>query len=112
MAQRARELRQEMTEAETALWQALRRGQLDGYHFRRQQVIDGCIVDFYCHTAGLVIEVDGPVHAQQREQDQERDILLAQRGLHVLRFSNTDVLEHLDRILALIRQHFPPPVSE
>ncbi|HCG30677.1 MAG TPA: restriction endonuclease, partial [Chloroflexi bacterium] len=59
---RARELRQSMTPAEEWLWEALRGGRLDGLKFRRQQVIGGYIADFYCDAAGLVIEVDGPVH--------------------------------------------------
>ena len=58
-AQRARELRRRMTTEEKALWQRLRANRLDGFHFRRQQVIDGFIVDFYCHAASLVVETDG-----------------------------------------------------
>jgi very-short-patch-repair endonuclease len=59
--QRAKELRRDMTPAEKILWQELRANKL-GVHFRRQQVIAGFIVDFYCHKAGLVIEVDGDIH--------------------------------------------------
>ena len=59
--QRARELRREMTPAEKILWQELRGNKL-GVHFRRQQIIAGFIVDFYCHKVGLVIEVDGDIH--------------------------------------------------
>src|SRR5438270_8057 len=63
--ERARQLRRTMTPAETALWNHLRAGRLDSVHFRRQQIIDGFIADFYCHAAGLVIEVDGDIHAAQ-----------------------------------------------
>jgi very-short-patch-repair endonuclease len=59
--QRAKELRREMTAAEKILWQEIRTNKL-AVHFRRQQIIKGFIVDFYCHTAGLVIEVDGDIH--------------------------------------------------
>jgi len=59
--QRAKELRREMTPAEKILWEELRANKL-GVHFRRQQVIAGFIVDFYCHRAGLVVEVDGDIH--------------------------------------------------
>src|SRR5437868_6953197 len=52
---RAKELRREMTPAEKAVWQRLRRNQLGGLHFRRQQVLYGFIADFYCHAAGLVV---------------------------------------------------------
>lgn len=60
--QRATELRKNMTEAERILWSALRRKQLSGKRFRRQHPIETFIVDFYCHEARLVIEVDGGIH--------------------------------------------------
>ena len=86
----AKELRRNMTPAERRLWSALRRNQLDGFHFRRQQIIDGFIVDFYCHAAGLVVEVDGPIHdrTEQAEYDAERDRTLETRGLRLLRIRN------------------------
>ncbi len=66
--QRAKELRREMRPAEKILWQELRANKL-GVHFRRQQVIAGFIVDFYCHKMGLVLEVDGDIHDLQQEED-------------------------------------------
>jgi very-short-patch-repair endonuclease len=87
----ARRLRREMTEAERIMWQHLRRNQVDGLHFRRQQVIDGFIVDFYCHCRGLVIEIDGGLHIQHGGYDAERDRILRQRGLQILRFTNDEV---------------------
>jgi very-short-patch-repair endonuclease len=102
--QRAKELRRQMTEAELILWQHLRRNQLRGFHFRRQQVIDGFIADFYCHAAGLVIEVDGGVHGEQAGYDEERDRVLAQRGLRVLRIGNDEVRRDLDGVLGRIAQ--------
>src|SRR5258707_1243130 len=53
-----------MTPAERRLWKALRRNALDGLHFRRQQVIEGYIADFYCDAAKLAIELDGAVHQE------------------------------------------------
>lgn len=70
---RAKELRKNMTQAERILWDYLRGNRLHGLHFRRHQVIDGYIVDFYCHSAGLVIEVDGEIHNNQKEEDLERE---------------------------------------
>ena len=96
---RAKELRRQMTPAERVLWQHLRRNQLEGFHFRRQQVIEGFIVDFYCHAAGLVVEIDGDVHQQRAEYDEERDRILAARGLRVLRIPNRDVLGNLPDVL-------------
>ncbi len=103
--ERAKELRRNMTPAETKLWAALRRNQLDGFHFRRQQIIDGFIVDFYCHAVGLVVEVDGPIHdkAEQVEYDAERERVLEARGLHVLRVRNEEVMRNLGSVLERIR---------
>ncbi len=58
----ARRMRREMTVAKMALWQAVRGNKVDGLHFRRQQVIDGFVADFYCHAVNLFVEVDGEVH--------------------------------------------------
>jgi very-short-patch-repair endonuclease len=102
--QRAKELRRQMTPEEQTLWQHLRANRLHGFHFRRQQIIDGFIADFYCHAAGLVIEVDGEIHEQQAEYDAERDKVLSARGLHLLRIKNEEVTENLDKVLLRIYQ--------
>ena len=88
--ERATQFRQEMTPEETLLWQHLRANRLGGLHFRRQQIIDGFIVDFYCHRAALVVELDGAAHddPERRNYDAARDTALRQRGLLVLRFAN------------------------
>ena len=99
---RAREFRHCLTPAERLLWQHLRNNQLRGLHFRRQQVIAGFIVDFYCHPARLVVEVDGPIHAAQAADDQERDRVLASLGLHILRVTNDDVLQDTAGVLERI----------
>ena len=100
--QRAKELRLRMTEAEKILWHHLRTNKLNGLHFRRQQVIDGFIVDFYCHAAGVAIEVDGSVHLQQVEYDAMRDQVLSLRGLRILRITNEEVKHNLKEVLARI----------
>ncbi len=100
--QRAKELRRQMTQEEKILWQHLRANRLNGLHFRRQQIIDGFIADFYCHAARLVIEVDGEIHQQQAEYDAERDRILFARGLRLLRIQNEAVRLNLDRVLAYI----------
>jgi very-short-patch-repair endonuclease len=103
--QRAKELRRDMTPAEKILWQKLRGNKL-GAHFRRQQVIAGFIVDFYCHKADLVIELDGSVHEgdEQKESDAERNKVLSKMGLRVVRFVNEDVIRNLPTILRRIRE--------
>jgi len=100
--QRAKELRRQMTKEERILWQQLRTNRLQGFHFRRQQVIAGFIVDFYCHAAGLAVEMDGEIHQQQVEYDAERDRVLSARGLRILRIRNTEILENLPGVLARI----------
>lgn len=103
--QRAKELRREMTPAEKILWEELRANKL-GVHFRRQQVIQGFIVDFYCHRAGLVIEVDGDIHDLQKAEDERREKALSALGLRVVRFGNDEVMRGLsvviDKIEAII----------
>ncbi|MBI3165258.1 MAG: DUF559 domain-containing protein [Chloroflexi bacterium] len=100
--QRARELRRDMTPTEKILWQELRANKL-GAHFRRQQVIAGFIVDFYCHKAWLVIELDGSIHDRQKEEDARRDKVLSEMGLRVVRFRNEEVLKGLSAVLIKIR---------
>ncbi len=100
----ARLLRKQMTPAEQSLWQALRANRLHGWHFRRQQVIAGFIVDFYCHAARLVIEVDGPVHANQQEQDAAREQALLGLGYKIIRFTNAKVENGLEDVLERISQ--------
>jgi very-short-patch-repair endonuclease len=102
---RARELRRSMTLAERKLWNELQANRLGGWHFRRQQIIDDFIVDFYCHKAGLIIEVDGPIHQKQRAEDAERTKLFTARGLKVLRFHNLEVMNAMDSVLRTILDH-------
>jgi very-short-patch-repair endonuclease len=98
----AKMLRRAPTAEESLLWERLRTNRLHGIHFRRQQVIDGYVVDFYCHSAGLVIEVDGPVHIGQQEQDAYRERVISARGLTVLRIRNEEVRTDLDSVLSRI----------
>jgi very-short-patch-repair endonuclease len=102
MVQIAHELRRNMTAEEKILWQHLRANRLGGFHFRRQQIIDKYVADFYCHAAALVVEVDGEIHNQQVEQDAERDAYLQARGLMVMRFKNQEIRDNLANVLARI----------
>ena len=103
--QQAKELRQTMTPEEALLWHELRTNKLAGWHFRRQQVIDGYIVDFYCHAASLIVEVDGGIHETQKEQDAERDAHLLSRGFGILRVTNDEVNKDLQGILQKILEN-------
>jgi len=81
-----RELRNNMTEAEKALWQALRGRQISGCKFRRQHPFGDFILDFVCLNNKLVIEIDGSQHVEQAERDQLRTLELQTAGFRVLRF--------------------------
>ena len=96
--ERAKELRREMTPAEKILWQEVRAKKL-GVRFRRQQVIAGFIVDFYCHKAALVVEVDGDIHDLQKDEDERRERVLTKMGLRVIRFGNDEVVRELSPTL-------------
>jgi very-short-patch-repair endonuclease len=99
---RAREMRKNPTKAEVLLWEKLRRRRLGGYKFRRQQVIGIFIVDFYCPSAKVIVEVDGEIHLQQKETDRVRDYHLGSLGYEVLRFRNQDVFDQLGEVLETI----------
>jgi very-short-patch-repair endonuclease len=99
----AKQLRREMTLAERRLWKALRGNAADGFHFRRQQVIAGYIVDFYCNTAKLAIEVDGEVHGEQTNYDELRAGVLARNGVHVVRISN-EAMYDVEAVIELIKE--------
>lgn len=97
----AGELRRNQTLAEKTLWQALRKRNLKGHKFRRQHPIGRYIVDFYCHSAKLVVEVDGSIHdiLSVKEYDIGREQEIAALGIHVLRFTNDQVLNNLDSVV-------------
>jgi len=91
-----------MTADERKLWHCLRRNNLGGIHFRRQQIISGYIVDFYCDAARLAIEVDGPIHKSSAMDDRYRDRAIARIGVKVIRFESDAVEQDLDRVLKAI----------
>ncbi len=100
---RARKLRQNMTSTEKILWEKLNNNQL-GYKFRRQHPIHFFIVDFYCHQFKLVIEIDGGYHnnKEQRTADQKREELLQFQELHILRFTNEEIVENIEKVIEQI----------
>ena len=109
---RAKQLRQQPTEAETRLWRRLRRKQLGGLRFRRQAPIGPYIVDFFCPDAKLIVEVDGGQHADRQDCDDRRTKWLEASGYRVVRFWNNDVLANTERVLSEIQRVArvsPPP---
>lgn len=97
--------RKNMTPTEMALWQQIRGKQL-GVKFLRQYIIVDYIVDFFCPSKQLVIEVDGKYHYAEdnKEFDNIRDNYLTQQGYKVLRFVNEQVLCDTERTIEIIRQ--------
>ncbi len=106
---RAKELRRKMTRAEKVLWKELRGSRLNGIHFRRQQIVRGFIADFYCHSARLIVELDGPIHEDQQEYDQERDRILTSHHLKILRIPNHEVFQNLQQVLDRIQRSCETP---
>lgn len=100
--QRAKNLRQNQTDAEGLLWHYLRGKQLGGHKFRRQQPIGPYIADFACMPSKLLIELDGGGHAEQQSYDERRDAYLRERGYRVLRVWNNDVFENCTGVLERI----------
>ena len=92
MLRNSQKLRKEMTKEERHLWYDF----LKSYpvQFKRQFPIDNYIVDFYCHQAKLVVELDGSQHCEPEklEYDRRRTVFLEEKGLYVLRISNLDVM--------------------
>lgn len=102
----AKELRSKQTEAEQLLWDRLRNKQLNGFKFRRQHPLMQFIADFYCHEKKLVVELDGEIHdeAEQSEYDDGRSYELKRYGMKVLRFTNNEVFNDIDKVIEQIRE--------
>jgi very-short-patch-repair endonuclease len=98
-----------MTETEQILWSRIRRKQLKGYQFYRQKTIGNYIVDFYCPSARVIIEVDGSQHYEEEglRKDKERDSYLSAIGFSVLRYPSSEVARSLNEILEDIYDHLP-----
>jgi len=101
---RAKQLRRNSTRAETILWNRLRAKQLCGIRFRRQQRIGTYIVDIYCPSVRLVIELDGVSHEGDAKalSDRQRQVYLEMQGLKVLRFFNDEIYNNTEGVLETI----------
>jgi very-short-patch-repair endonuclease len=114
--QRAREMRHKPVAMEKLFWSRLRDRQLGGFKFRRQYLIGPYIVDFVCTERKLIIELDGPLHADQVEYDRRRDVYLRRQGYRVMRLKNSELSEadlaKIQRALASPSPQPSPPVGE
>ena len=111
---KARELRKRMSPTEVRLWRVLKL-RPEGLQFRRQHPVRPFIVDFYCKSAGLAIEIDGLAHDFERRAfaDERRDLLLRDQGVETLRISAEDVRTNLEgvviHIIGRCLERTPPP---
>ena len=111
MKEYAQKNRNHPTEAESLLWSVLSGKGLDGVKFRRQHIIGQYIADFVCLDKGLVVELDGHHHSLPPfcEDDAVRTEYLNKEGYYVIRFTNEQVIHHLDDTLEQIRAALQTP---
>ena len=98
---RAKLLRTNATLPEQKLWLYLRKSQLNGLKFRRQQPVGKYIVDFLCCSKKIIIELDGGHHNEQKniEYDTDRDFFLTNEGYRVIRIWNNDIMNNIDEVM-------------
>jgi len=103
----SRRLRNNSTLGEILLWQKLRAGKMMNYTFNRQKPLDRYIVDFYCKSLNLVIEIDGSYHfeSEQRIKDKQRQEVIEKMGLNFLRFSEQQIRKDMDVVLNAIERY-------
>ena len=101
----ARKNRENPTETEAKLWEALKRNSLAKNKFRRQHPLGKYIIDFYCHAKRLAVEVDGAYHltTERKSYDENRTAELNRLGIREIRFTNDDVLNNFSEVLDRIR---------
>ena len=112
LTRRARDLRKNATAAERLLWSSLRAGQVAGLKFRRQQPIDHYVVDFFCASMRLVIELDGASHEDRVRYDINRQQHLESQGLRVMRFHNDEILNDMGSVLEKILAFCTVPLPQ
>ena len=99
----ARSLSKNSTLSEVLLWLKLKNRNIKDLDFDRQRIIGDYIVDFYCPSIGLVIEIDGSSHLFKYEDDIKREEYLVSLGLKVLRFDDLDVKQNMEGVLGRIK---------
>jgi len=98
--ERAKVMRENMTQAEKTVWELLKEMKMLGLRFKPQHPIDIFIADFYCHPLKLVIEIDGGIHKtiDQREYDIGREAELERWGIEVIRFTNEEIENDINHV--------------
>jgi len=85
------------------MWNVLRRKDFLGYKFRRQHVIDGYILDFYCPSIKLAIEIDGGIHQRQIKEDKERQAIIEAHGIKFFRISSEEVKNNIALVIGKLK---------
>lgn len=98
----ARSLRKSGNLSEVILWNAIKSKKLNSLDFDRQKIIGDYIVDFYCHTYKLAVEIDGASHDSKGEYDEKRDDYLKTLGITVLHIPDSDVRNNLQEVIESI----------
>lgn len=96
---RAKELRESGNLVEVIFWNQVKKHQLLGLDFDRQKIIGNYIVDFYCASISLVVEIDGSYHEFTTEYDYKRDMYLKSLGLIVIRIPAKEILYNLQNTM-------------
>lgn len=107
----SRTLRKTSTLAEVLLWKELKGRKLRGYKFLRQKPIEHYIIDSYCPSLKLAIEIDGVTHDAKVDKDATRQTVLEQLGISFLRFTEGEVRSNLDGVLRVIEERITPLAS-
>jgi very-short-patch-repair endonuclease len=97
--EKAKKLRENLTECEQLLWKRLDKNKVLGFRFKCQHPIDIFIADFYCHKLKLVIEIDGEIHNQKLEYDFGRTDEMERFDIMVIRFPNKEVKEDINKVM-------------
>ena len=100
----ARELRKDQTRAEEVVWKLLRNRRYLEFKFRRQHVVEGFVIDFFCKELRLGIEVDGGIHLNRKEYDGIRQMIIESEGIRIIRVSNAEIKKDPESLLVKIRQ--------
>jgi very-short-patch-repair endonuclease len=101
----ARILRSSQTPCEEKVWELLRGRKFMGLKFRRQHVIEGFVVDFYCHEYKFGIEIDGGVHAKQKDYDELRQEIIESESINLIRIKNSEIEKDEKIVLMKIQEY-------
>jgi len=109
LKERSRELRKGENLAEVLMWQRLQKRQFLGLRFARQKPLGYYIADFYCHSAKVIIEIDGKSHDDKVEYDKERDEYMQAAGLKTIRIFAKEVLTNIDGVMVYLEKEMNSP---